>query len=129
MQRKRLEALAEAVQHVSGYQIPGSPLYLARNPGGLKAYNGKAADEHGNRVFGSVIDGLQALLFDTALKLEGMSRHCLQPSDTLQEFALAHGSPATAADAYAKFLRRALQRDDINKKLTLAFFLEDSDGR
>lgn len=126
MQRRRLEALAEAVQHVSGYQIPGSPLYLARNPGGLKAYNVKhVADEQGHRVFGSVIDGLQALLFDTALKLEGMSRHCLQPSDTLQEFAVAHGQPPTAAEAYAKFLRRALQNDSINKKLTLDFFLEE----
>jgi hypothetical protein len=125
MQRRRLEALAEAVQHVTEYKIPGSPLYLARNPGGLKAYNGKPADEHGSRVFGSVIDGLQALLFDTALKLEGMSKHCLQPSDTLQEFAIAHGQPATAAEAYAKFLRRALQQDGINKKLTLSFFLEE----
>lgn len=126
MQRRRLEALAEAVQHISGYQIPGSPLYVARNPGGLKAFNpAHARDEQGNRVFGSVIDGLQALLFDTTLKLEGMSRHYLQPSDTLQEFALSHGQPATAAEAYAKFLRRALANDSINKKLSLSFFLEE----
>lgn len=124
MQRKRLEALAEAVAHTSGYGIVGSPLYAARNPGGLKAY-GKTADEHGNRVFGSVIDGLQALIFDTQLKLTGMSRACLQPSNTLQDFAISHNQPATAALAWAKYLRKALNKDDISAKTELHFFLED----
>lgn len=124
MRRNRLEALAEAVASVSGYSIPGSPLYTARNPGGLKAY-GKTTDEHGNRVFGSIVDGLQALIFDTALKLEGRSRAALSPTDTLQEFALSHGQPATAAEAYVKFLRRALHDDSISKKLTISYFLAE----
>lgn len=124
MKRQRLEALADAVASVSGYSIPGSPLYMARNPGGLKAY-GKASDEAGNRVFGSVVDGLQALIFDTAFKLEGLGRAHLQPSDTLQEFALSHGQPITAAEAYVKFLRRALHDPTINKNLTISYFLED----
>lgn len=123
MQRKRLEALAEAVAHTSGYLV-GSPLYVARNPGGLKAY-GKAADEHGNRVFGSLIDGWQALIFDTQLKLTGMSRACLQPSNTLQDFALSHSQPATAALAWAKYLRKSLLDDSIHAKTELRYFLED----
>lgn len=121
--KKRIEALAEAVAHVSGYSLVGGPLYMARNPGGLKAY-GKTADEHGNRVFGSLIDGWQALIFDTQLKLQGMSRACLQPSHTLQDFAISHGQPITAADAYSKWLRRALADDSINKKTELRYFLE-----
>lgn len=124
MRRNRLEALAEAVASVSGYSIPGSPLYTTRNPGGLKAY-GKTTDEHGNRVFGSIVDGLQALIFDTALKLEGRSRAALLPTNTLQDFAVSHGQPALAAEAYSKFLRRALHNNEINKNLTLSFFLED----
>lgn len=124
MQRKRLEALAEAVSSVSGYHVPGSPLYTARNPGGLRAY-GKPADEHGNRLFNSVIDGLQALIFDTQLKLQGMSRHCLQPSNTLQDFAVSHGQPITAAEAFAKYLRKALTDETINKKTELRYFLEE----
>lgn len=124
MQRRRLEALAEAIAHVSGYHTPGSPLYLARNPGGLRAY-GKPADEHGNRIFNSIIDGWQALIFDTSLKLEGKSKAMLQPSDTLQEFAMAHRQSFTAADAYAKFLRKALQDDSIHKRTELRYFLEE----
>lgn len=126
MQRKRLEALAEAVAHVSGYGIPGSSRYLARNPGGLKSFSPKhTSDEQGNRVFSSLIDGWQALLFDTALKLQGMSKAKLKPTDTLREFAVSHGQPATAADAFAKFLRRALQDEAIHKTTTLQYFLEE----
>ena len=125
MKKFKTEALAEAVAHVSGYQIPGSPLYVARNPGGLKAYMGKAANAEGQRLFSSVIDGLQSLIYDTQLKLGGMSRACLQPSDTLQDFAASHGQPTTAADAYAKFLRRALNDDSIHKKLELRYFLDE----
>src|SRR5437588_6924846 len=116
IQRRKLEALAEAVQAYSGYQIPGSALYLSRNPGGLRAFKPEhQKDEAGNRVFGSVIDGLQALLFDTALKLSGESKHKLQVADSLVEFAISHGQPPTAADAYAKFMRKAMQDESINK--------------
>jgi hypothetical protein len=126
MQRRKLEALAEAIVHVSGYREPGSTLYLARNPGGLRAFKPEhLRDADGNRIFGSVIDGLQALLFDTALKLEGMSKACLQPSDTLQDFAVSCGQPFTAADAYAKFLRKALSNESISRKTALAFLLEE----
>lgn len=124
MNKRKLEALAEAVASVSGYHVPGSVLYTARNPGGLKAY-GKAADAQGNRVFNSVIDGLQALLFDTQLKLQGMSRHCLQPSNTLQDFAVSHGQPLTASVAYAKFLRKALLDETIHAKTELLYFLDE----
>ena len=124
MSKLKIEALAESLADISGYKLVGGPLFTARNPGGLKAY-GKASDETGNRVFGSLIDGWQALLFDTQLKLNGMSRASLQPSDTLQDFAVSHGQPITAADALAKYLRRALHDDSINKKTELRYFLEE----
>lgn len=137
MNKRKLEALAEAVASVSGYHVPGSVLHTARNPGGLRAcrlfkcgqYIWQPRDQHGNRKFRSITDGLQALIFDTQLKLQGMSRHCLQPSSTLQDFAVSHGQPPTAGDAYAKFLRKALSDETINKKTELMYFLEDSDGR
>jgi hypothetical protein len=124
MDKKRMEALAEAIASVSGY-APGSALYKARNPGGLKAFGKAPADENGFRIFNSIVDGWQALIFDTALKLSGASRAMLQPGNTLQDFALSHKQPITAADAYAKFLRRALNDDSITKKTELMYFLED----
>lgn len=126
MNRKKLEALAEAVAAYSGYKEPGSSLYTARNPGGLKAHSPRhLRDEEGNRIFGSVLDGLQALLFDTALKLQGTSAAHLKPSDTLSDFAESHGQPFTAADAYARFLRKALHTEDISRKTEISFFLTE----
>jgi hypothetical protein len=125
MNRLKLEALAEAVAYYSGYREPGSALYTARNPGGLKAYKPThERDADGNRVFDSLLDGLQALFYDTRLKLEGQSAARLQPSDRLEAFAEAHGQPGTAAAAYLKFLRKALH-SDLDSKLTISFFLEE----
>lgn len=125
MERCKLEAVAEAIMRTSGYTQPENPLYVARNPGGLKAFSpSQPKDEHGNRVFNSLLDGLQALLFDVSLKLEGKSRHKLGPSSTLAEFAVACGQPATAATAWAAFLRKALHDETINQKVHLSYFTE-----
>lgn len=123
--RFKLEALAEAIIHYSGYRDPGSPLYAARNPGGLKAFSpNHLRDEHGNRVFASVMDGLQALFFDTALKLSGESRAHLRPDNNLTDFAAACGKQPTEAVVWSSFLRKAFKDERINQKTPIQFFLE-----
>jgi hypothetical protein len=119
----KIEALAEAIMAYSGY-APGSHLWKARNPGGLKAFSLKhESDEHGNRVFASLLDGLQALVFDLNLKLSGKSKVRLKATSTLADLAASYGKPATTGDAWAKFLRKALDAD-FNRKTPLSYFTE-----
>lgn len=125
MNKQRLEALAEAIAHVSGYHDPASSLYRARNPGGLKPIlKQHARDEHGNRVFRSVLDGMQALLFDLQFKINNR----MGEAGTLADLALAYHQP-TAAKAWARFLKAALADDSINPNTVLKSLLEASDER
>lgn len=119
MNRQRLEALAEAIAHVSGYTNPANPLYAARNPGGLRPTSEKhLRDEHGNRVFRSMLDGYQSLLFDLDIKVKGR----LSSDSTLLDLAIAYHQQA-AAKAWARFLKSALHDDSINPNTPLKDFL------
>jgi len=123
VQRRKLEAVAEALIKTSGYHVPEGKLYQTRNPGGLLAYSpAQQRDEEGMRVFNSVLDGFQALLFDVGLKLEGKSRAHLRPDQTLTDFAAAYNQPL-AAQAWAAFLRKALHDPNITHKTKIEFFL------
>jgi hypothetical protein len=125
MNRRILEAVAEAIVEKSGYLIPDSSLHKARNPGGLLAFStSQARDENGYRAFGSVLDGLQALLFDVEIKLAGRSRAHLTPANSLEDFAVSCGQPATAAQAWARFLKRALADEAISAKTQIGYLLE-----
>jgi hypothetical protein len=124
MNKRILEAIAEAIAQTSGYHIPDHPLHAARNPLGLLAYSpAHLRDEQGHRIFTSVLDGWQAGLFDVDIKMSGRSRAHLKPESTFADFAVACGQPATAAQAWAKFLRRALHDETINHKTLLEHFL------
>lgn len=123
--KRKIEGLAEAIIAYSGYAEPGSSLHDARNPGGLKALGlVQARDDKGNRVFRSVLDGLQALVFDVNLKLSGSSRAKLQPSSTLTDLAGAYNLPSTTAQAWARFLRKALHTDSLTANTPLSYFQE-----
>lgn len=124
MDRRILEAFAEAIAETSGYRNPEGDLYAARNPGGLPAVSSShLKDVNGNRVFNSVLDGIQALIFDIEVKMSGKSKARLQPTNTLADFAVAFGQPATAAQPWAKFVRRALRDGSVTHKTTLSHFL------
>ena len=126
MERRKLEALAEAVIAYSGYLNPDSELYAVRNPGGLKGIGvSHPKDDHGNRVFNSLIDGLQALLYDVELKVTGKSRAHLKPDHTLIDLSNAYNVPITTAQAWSRFLRKALRDESVNAKTPLKYFLED----
>lgn len=121
MNRQRLEVLAEAIAHVSGYTDPRHPLYIARNPGGLRPTSEKhARDEFGNRVFRSMLDGMQALLFDLDIKVNGR----LSEGSTLRDLAVAYHQEL-AAKTWARFLKAALRDDTIGPHTALKDFLED----
>lgn len=126
---RKIETLAEAIIKYSGYQEPTNCLYAARNPGGLKATSlGHAKDANGNRVFLSLMDGLQALLYDIHLKIHGKSWAKLKSTDTLIDLASAYGKPtaATTAQAWSRFLRAALNDQTISAKTQLSYFIEET---
>ena len=133
MNRRKLEALAEAVVAYSGYLQPDSALHAARNPGGLKALGAtQSRDDKGNRTFRSVLDGYQALLYDVELKVAGImkdgvlqrSRARLTPDHTLMDLSAAYNLPITTASAWSRFLRQALSDSTISAKTPLSYFLE-----
>jgi hypothetical protein len=122
--RKKLEMMAEAIIKYSNYHNPDSAVYQARNPGGLRAFSPQhPRDEQGNRVFRSVLDGMQALLYDVELKITGRSKARLTPQNTLVDLATAYGQNPGAAQAWVKFLRRALADESITHKTQLSYFL------
>jgi hypothetical protein len=126
MDKRKIEALAEAIADTSGYRNPDHPAHAARNPGALKAYSPThVRNEQGQRVFRSMLDGWQALIFDIEVKLAGRSRAHLTAHNCLADFAEAFGQPATAAQAWAKYLRRSLTVEGITHKTTLDFFMEN----
>jgi hypothetical protein len=123
----KFDALVDAIVHYSGYQQPGSPLYLARNPGGLKAFSPKhIKDEQGNRVFSSVLDGFQALIYDLETKLTGKSRAHLESDNTLVHLALSYNLKPTSAQAWARFLRQATKDESISAHTRLDYFTEET---
>ncbi len=125
MDRRKLEAVAEAIVRTSGYLNADTPIYTGRNPGGLLAFSPRhARDEQGFRVFPSVMNGMEALFFDVALKLEGKSRAHLAATDTLSDFAEACGLNRAAAVNWSAFLRKALHDPALSQKTEISYFLE-----
>ncbi len=121
---RKLEALAEAIASGNGYFDPDSPLYSARNPGGLRPVSlAHERDEFGNRVFASLLDGWQALLYDLDVKLSGKSPRVM-PTDPLFALALAYDRHRKVAGNWVKFLRRALNDHTLTVDTALKFFKE-----
>lgn len=122
---RRLEALADAMMHYSGYSNPDSGAYRARNPGLLKAYSMRhQRDDGGYRVFQSFVDGYQALLYDLQIKCQGRSRSRLTPDSTLIDLMRAYGLPDTQASFVAKYLKKALVDESVSAMQPLSYFNE-----
>ena len=122
MDRKTLEGIVEAIAHYSGYQQPDSALYAARNPIGLRPMKAEhPRDEQGYRVFRSVLDGMQAAMFDLEIKLTAR----LSPDSTLVDLTTAYGRQMTEAQAWARFLRQALNDQNISARTPIRRFLNE----
>ena len=112
-----LEALADAIQTFEGWHA-GSRSWLNRNPGNLRAYaSGQAVDKQGYRIFVSLAEGWQALLYDLKAKFHGS--HGLTPetlgraptiADLMNVYAPAGDSnnPRAYANFVASWTSRAL---------------------
>lgn len=122
MDRRTLGFLVEAMTHYSGYLTPGSSLHLASNPIGLRPTKPEHPfDEEGNRIFNCGLDGMQGAYFDLEIKLLGR----LSPDSTLTDLATAYGRKATEAQAWAKWLRSALNDPTISARTAISRFIEE----
>ena len=122
---RRLEALADAMMHYSGYGNPDSAAYRTRNPGLLKAFSQRhPRNDEGHRVFRSFVDGYQALLYDLEIKCAGKSRSKLAPDSTLVDLMRAYGLPDTQASFVAKYLKKALLDESVSAVQPLSYFNE-----
>lgn len=122
----RIEALADALAYYHRSHEPDSQAYKNRNPGNLKAISFKnAKDENGLRVFNSILDGYQALLFDLRIKCSGRSRaYKFGDNPTIESLLLAYGQGKPAAKYIAKQITKSLNLE-IKLDTPLGFFLEN----
>ena len=129
----RVEALTEALIKYTRYSEPESSEYKFRNPLGLRWYPTASDHDHdeatGLRIFGSLVDGYQAALFDVKLKVAGKSRAGLKGNDTLIDLCRSYSMPDGTAAYVAKFLRKALGMDHLNERTHLEYFAENSHAR
>lgn len=122
---KKLEVLADSIMLRSGYLDPLDPLYMLRNPGGLKAHSEKhSKDDRGFRVFDKHIDGYRALIYDLEVKCKGSSNCGLKSSSPLKELAYVFDLKDGDIRNMLKHLRKALGFETINENTPLQFFLE-----
>jgi hypothetical protein len=126
MKMKRIEALADAFAHMYGALDGMSDAYHLRNPIMLKAFAPKhARDEKGRRVFNSFVAGYENALLDLKIKCSGKSRARLTPESPLVDLVTTYGNNVSCLRTIVKFLRHALQDDDIRESVKLGWFLED----
>ena len=122
----RIEALADAFAKINGWHDPMSDAYRLRNPGMLKAFSPKhIKDEKGYRIFNSFPSGYDNLILDLKIKCSGGSHSRLKPDDTIINLVLCYQMPETAATYIKKFLRHALNDENIMERQPLGWFLED----
>lgn len=114
----KLEALADALAFYHRSFDPLSIAYKTRNPGLLKATQLKhKKNETGERIFESIQDGYQALLFDLKIKCSGKS------ASRIKLLTLTDLLQSKAASKYlARFLTHALEVE-ITTETALSFFL------
>jgi hypothetical protein len=122
----RLEALADAISYYNQAHEPTSPAYRNRNPGNLRAFSLRHVhDEDGHRIFNSILDGYQALLYDIKIKASGNSHSKLKKLDpTLNDLMRTYGhSGVKVGDYIAKRIRKALGDETITGDTLLSFFM------
>lgn len=129
MSVNKLEAIADSIGRVNQVHVPDSESYQLRNPLKLKSFakpGRHSTNGEGLRVFGSLIAGLKAGLFDLTLKCKGLSRAGLKSTDPLENLLRVYGfSEKAAIDNCVSFIKRAIKDDSVTSKTPLSFFLEE----
>ena len=122
---KRIEALADSLAKLNGALDPMSEAYHSRNPGMLLAFSPKhARNSNGRRVFTSYAGGYENLLLDLAIKAKGQSRAKLGPDSPLVDLLHTYGHSTSTLRYIVKFLRHALQDENLPQTINLGWFLE-----
>lgn len=128
----RIEVIVDAVGKLNGIHNPESEAYLLRNPLLLKSYAKPGRHEinsEGIRTFGLLLAGYKAAVFDVELKLKGLSRAGLKPTDALENLLGCYGIyEKLPKDNVVSFLRRALKDQSVSLKTHLSYFLENDNG-
>jgi hypothetical protein len=126
----KLEALADAIMKLNGWDDPTSQAYQDRNPLLLKAYSlsrAQAQDERGVRVFTSLLGGYRAALNDLFEKCGGRSRAKLMVDAPLRNLLGTYGlTHPIAHRRVTLFLRAALHLEEnvMHAGTPLGWFLE-----
>lgn len=85
-----IEAIADAIQVFEGWH-PQTKSYRNRNPGNLEG--GSKVDAKNYDVFGTLVDGYQALLNELKAKFSGHNHHGVGPNSTLLDLFNIYAPP------------------------------------
>lgn len=126
----RLEALMYGIASVRGWNNPESRAFTLMNPMLVKSFSRPGKNdidgEDGVRVFKSSLAGIRANLFDLMCKCSGESRAGIKKDDLLENVLRVYGIVELGGQqTVVKFLKRALQEEDITKTTPLEWFLAD----
>lgn len=120
------EVLVDAIAKFNGIHSPESEAYQIKNPLLIRSFArpGKhQIDDHGRRVFPSMLNGYKAALYDMELKVNGASRAGLKKEDQLQNLFRVYGISEPAGQQMSlRFVRQALKNQDITLQTPLSFF-------
>lgn len=123
----RVEALADAICSLNDWTNPESDAYHLRNPALLRAFTQRhAADKEGRRIFPSLVDGYQALIYDLKKKCAGESRSKLERTSTIKQLLMKGYGQAPATEEYVLcFLQSALPNHKYSATTPIEVFLEN----
>lgn len=120
----RLEVLADAIAYHNQAHEIDTAAYQNRNPGNLIAFSFKhLRDADNRRIFSSILDGYQALLFDLKVKCSGKSRANMPENPTITDLMKSYGQTVSTARMIAKRIRKALN-SEVTADTPLTFFME-----
>lgn len=124
----KIEALVDAIGRLNSIHNPDSLAYQIRNPLLLVSFAKPGrhdVNDEGLRVFNSLLAGYKAGTYDILLKIKGLSRAGLKPTDTLENLLGCYRIHEKAArDNVVAFIRRALKDESVSAKTSLTYFLE-----
>lgn len=128
-QTRLYEHIVNAIAYsVNQYHDPASKAYKLCSPLLLQSFAlpGKhIVDESGLRVFDTDTSGTKASCYDMSLKITGLSRAKLRPTDALKNLlAVYRVREKGDVDAVIKFLRISLEDDTISEDTQLSRFTE-----
>jgi len=128
MSVNKIESLVDAIGRLNSINNPDSLAYQIRNPLLLVSFAKPGrhdVNEDGLRVFSSLLAGYKAATYDVLLKIKGLSRAGLKPTDALDNLLGCYRIAEKAAkDNVLSFVKRALKDDSLTLRTPLSYFLE-----